>query len=161
MPLITTVIGSWPKPAYLDIPDWFSEAGNFEEGVMKDLTGMGGGYDPRSTARALPSEVCVVRAVSKVLAEQASLGLSMVTDGEMERGAYYLHLLSSLQGVDMEGLEEKVMRSGAYSTLVPAVRAKVGLKNGTPVCWKEWKRAADSQPKEGERKSCVLQINLV
>ena len=29
MPLATTVIGSWPKPSYLALPDWFSEKGNF------------------------------------------------------------------------------------------------------------------------------------
>jgi len=151
MPLKTTVIGAWPKPAYLHIPDWFSEKGNFDEGVMKDLTGMGGGYDPRSRAKALSKDSSsfsadVSKAVAEVLTEQASLGVSVVTDGEMERGAYYLHLLSNVEGVDMEGLEEKVMRSGAYSTLVPAVRDKVSLKGDTPVCWREWKRAKDSQP---------------
>ena len=32
--------------------------------------------------------------------------------------------MSSLSGVDTDQLEEKEMRSGAYTTLVPAVRSK-------------------------------------
>ena len=37
MPLMTTVIGSYPKPEYLRIPDWFptesftSQLGNYEK----------------------------------------------------------------------------------------------------------------------------------
>ena len=29
MPLKTTVVGAWPKPDYLEIPDWFG-SGNEE-----------------------------------------------------------------------------------------------------------------------------------
>ena len=34
------------------------------------------------------------------------------------------------------------MRSGAYSTLVPAVRSQLQLA-AAPSCWREWRRAAD------------------
>ena len=33
--------------------------------------------------------------------------------------------MSNIEGIDMVELEEKLMRSGAYSTLVPVVRSKV------------------------------------
>lgn len=80
-----------------------------------------------------------------MLEEQAALGLGVVTDGEMERGAYYLHIMRAIEGIDMTNLEEKVMRSGAYSTLVPVVRGPVdsGLKLGA---WKEWVRTRDLAP---------------
>ena len=35
--------------------------------------------------------------------------------------------MSNIEGIDMVDLEEKVMRSGAYSTFVPVVRSKVRL----------------------------------
>ena len=37
-------------------------------------------------------------------------------------GAYYMHIMSNINGIDLENLEKKEMRSGAYSTMVPAVR---------------------------------------
>ena len=36
-------------------------------------------------------------------------------------------VMSNIEGIDMVDLEEKLMRSGAYSTLVPVVRSKVRL----------------------------------
>jgi len=54
-----------------------------------------------------------------------------------------MHIMSSIQGIDLEKLEKKVMRSGAYSTMVPAVRSKVKLYEAGPSCWKEWKRSAE------------------
>merc|ERR1719228_1316123 len=105
MPLQTTVIGSWPKPSYLRIPDWFSQSGNFTDSILSQLTGMGGGYDPRSRpspwtlAKDGDEELeCQVRkAVGEVLKEQADLGIEVVTDGEMERGAYYMQVMSNIK----------------------------------------------------------------
>ena len=36
--------------------------------------------------------------------------------------------MSNIEGIDMVELEEKLMRSGAYSTLVPVVRSKVAVR---------------------------------
>jgi|ERR1711872_253241 len=145
MPLKTTVIGAFPKPDYLKIPDWFSEKGNFSEDEMAGLTGMGGGFDPRSSFKVEKDEALeenIKKAVKYAIDEQVAAGIDVITDGEMERGAYYIHVMNNIQGIDLENLEKKVMRSGAYSTMVPAVRGKLSLKNG-PICWKEWKRAQD------------------
>ena len=54
-----------------------------------------------------------------------------------------MHIMSNIQGIDLVKLEKKGMRSGAYSTMVPAVRSKLQLKESGPSCSKEWKRAAD------------------
>ena len=54
-----------------------------------------------------------------------------------------MHIMSNIQGIDLENLEKKVMRSGAYSTMVPAVRGPVALKESGPRCWREWQRAAN------------------
>jgi len=145
MPLKTTVIGAWPKPDFLKIPDWFSQKGNFVNEDLAGLTGQGGGFDPRSANKARQVgniEDDIKEAVRHVIAEQVSLGLDVITDGEMERGAYYVHVMHNIKGLDMDNFEKKTMRSGAYSTLVPAIRGQLSLKEG-PVCWKEWKRASD------------------
>jgi len=145
MPLKTTVVGAWPKPEFLNIPDWFSKKGNFTSEELSDLTGMGGGYDPRSANKAREEgdlEESLKQAAKHVIEEQVALGIDVVTDGEMERGAYYIHVMNNINGIDMKNLEKKIMRSGAYSTLVPAVRDQLSLRDG-PICWKEWKRAND------------------
>ena len=58
-------------------------------------------------------------------------------------GSYYMHIMTNISGIDTDQLEEKVMRSGAYSTLVPAVRSKVSLGPGGPRSHQEWTRAQD------------------
>ena len=54
-----------------------------------------------------------------------------------------MHIMTNISGIDTEQLEEKQMRSGAYSTLVPAVRAKVKLGPGGPRSSQEWRRAQE------------------
>ena len=54
--------------------------------------------------------------------------------------------MANIEGIDMMGLEEKVMRSGAYSTLVPAVRGPVAGRHQL-ACWREWTRASRLAPK--------------
>ena len=72
MVLATTVIGAWPKPSYLSIPDWFVT----DDG--KAVTNMAGGYDPRETCRAKESikgeelERSVKKAVEDVLDQQVA-----------------------------------------------------------------------------------------
>ena len=80
------------QPDYLNIPDWFSEKGNFKEDVLKDLTGMGGGFDPRSAAnivRDAELEETIKKAAKEVIEDQINLGIDVITDGEVERGISY------------------------------------------------------------------------
>jgi len=145
MPLKTTVIGAWPKPTYLDIPDWFSNKGNFDEKNERP-TGLRGCFNPSTTASIVRDdalEESVKKAAKEVIDDQTNLGIDVITDGEIERVAYYMHIMSNIQGIDLINLEKKEMRCGAYITSVPAVRSKLQLRESGPCCWKEWKRAAD------------------
>jgi len=149
MGLKTTVVGAWPKPDDLDLPDWFSEKGNFESGIASNLTGMGGGFDPRSILNAVAEREQefhekIGKAAKEVIGEQVSLGIDVVTDGEVDRGTYYMHIMKNIQGIDMLKLGEKEMRSGSYSTLVPVVRSKVEILE--PMCFKEWQRSQALTP---------------
>ena len=56
---------------------------------MKDLTGMGGGFDPRSAFRCQKNEKLrsdITKAATEIIEEQVKLGLDVITDGEVERG---------------------------------------------------------------------------
>ena len=78
--------------------------------MLSELTGMGGGYDPRSSARVVRDEALeenIRRAAGEVMEEQIRLGVDVITDGEVERGAYYMHIMRNIQGIDLENLEKK------------------------------------------------------
>ena len=90
----------------MNIPDWFSEKGNFDDDVLKKLTGMGGGFDPRSAANVVRDEALeanVKKAAKEVIDEQINLGIDVITDGEVERGSiciitiYHLILITILR----------------------------------------------------------------
>ena len=56
---------------------------------MKDLTGMGGGFDPRSAFKCQKDEKLrddISKAATEIIEEQLELGLDVITDGEVERG---------------------------------------------------------------------------
>ena len=89
MPSLMFALKPSSQPDYLNIPDWFSEKGNFKEDVLKDLTGMGGGFDPRSAAnivRDAELEETIKKAAKEVIEDQINLGIDVITDGEVERG---------------------------------------------------------------------------
>ena len=87
--MISPLLDISPQPGYLEIPDWFSEKGNFSEEAMKDLTGMGGGFDPRTAFRCQKDDnlrADISKAATEIIEEQLELGLDVITDGEVERG---------------------------------------------------------------------------
>ena len=63
--------------------------GNFSQEAMKDLTGMGGGFDPRSAFNSNKDDQLredITKAATEIIQEQLDLGLDVITDGEVERG---------------------------------------------------------------------------
>lgn len=146
MPLETTVVGAWPKPSYLPLPDWFST-----EECKNGQSSMAGGYDPADRDQVIKSceegkvEDLLGRAITEVIKEQVDIGIDVVTDGEMARDCYYMHIFRHISGIDMKNLAKKTMRSGAYCTMAPAVRGAITLEGG-PQCWREWRRALDKAP---------------
>jgi len=146
MPLQTTVIGAWPKPDYLNISDWFSGKGSFKGEDLKALHGVGLRFDPRNAGKFVLNEELnnnVKKAAKEIIDEQINIGIDVITDGEVERGSYYVHVMRNIQGIDLNNLEKKDMRNGAYSNFIPAVRSKLQLQETGPSCWKEWQRSAE------------------
>lgn len=94
MPLSTTVIGSFRKPSYLQIPDWFQPA--YAENF------------PREYNRFLQSfsstdiEELFIRAIREVIEIQSKAGLDVITDGEVRRENYIHYFCRKLNGFDFK-----------------------------------------------------------
>jgi|TARA_B100000214_G_scaffold334316_1_gene276951 5-methyltetrahydropteroyltriglutamate--homocysteine methyltransferase len=120
--LTTTVIGSFPKPSYLPIEDWFNSARNDggmdTERVTKEFTQY---IEKKSDS----DEHLFVRAAKDVINLQIDAGIDIPTDGEVRRENYIHYHCRYLEGFDFKNLEHRVLRDGAYETNLPAVRNKI------------------------------------
>ena len=131
----TTLIGSFPKPDYLQIPDWFKGAGD------RRLTS---DYDPKKYSAYYANkpenhEKKLQEAMKEVIEMQDGLGIDILTDGEIKRENYINYHLRHLEGVDFEGLTEVSSRNGAYSHLAPTIRGQVRPRESFLV--KDWEKA--------------------
>jgi len=145
MVIKTTVIGSYPKPSYVNLPDWF-----------KTGLGAGGGSATKRFTELLANqsdedknklEADIMRATTEVINAQAESGIDVVTDGEIRRENYIHFLCRYIEGIDFNNLTEVSCRNGAYVTELPTVRAKVSWRGGWDAV-EEWKKsqAASSVP---------------
>eukprot|EP01059_Diplonema_ambulator_P003727 TRINITY_DN13439_c0_g1_i1.p1 TRINITY_DN13439_c0_g1~~TRINITY_DN13439_c0_g1_i1.p1 ORF type:complete len:398 (+),score=83.22 TRINITY_DN13439_c0_g1_i1:78-1196(+) len=118
MSIKTTVIGSYPKPEYLNIPDWRNtDVSVFVKEFMR-YTKEKGKLD----------EIAEYRGVKEVVKVQVEAGVDFPTDGEVRRGDYISYHCTHLCGVDSDELEELSCRGGAYSYWAPVVRSKITPK---------------------------------
>ena len=113
MPLKTTTIGSYPKPEYLKVPDWFKLDKTGIWGTLKEHEDYYGKVNLEGNSLAIQSgdvlskvewnafPLCVIlehkkivdRAKQEVMPQQAELGIDVITDGEVERENYVFHFL--------------------------------------------------------------------
>ena len=107
--LQTTVIGSFPKPDYLPIRDWFDSAR--ENGTMGS-TNVTLGYTVWKASDA--DEALFRRAVEEVVGLQVEAGVDVSTDGEARRENYTQYHCRHIAGFDFRDLELRVLRDGAY-----------------------------------------------
>ncbi len=117
MRLTTTTLGSFPKPDYVPVRDWFD--------ASRDASGMN---DPSVTTQyaANPDhEPLFVRAAKEILDLQVDIGIDIPTDGEVRRENYIHYHCRHLTGFDFDRLETRVLRDGAYETDLPAIRGAV------------------------------------
>ena len=65
--------------------------GNFDQEILdKEVTSMGGGFDPRSAFNSNKDDKLrddITKAAKEIIKNQSDLGLDVITDGEVERGA--------------------------------------------------------------------------
>ncbi len=78
MPLLTTTIGAYPKPDFVEIPDWFRDGGP-------------GSGDPTTNYTAFMREAGddleenLVRGAEQVVRDQVEAGIDDQTEGENPR----------------------------------------------------------------------------
>lgn len=141
--LITTVVGSFPKPDYLDIPDFFAKGakkpgllGTNTDAYSKKMAGL----DEEQKAKL---EEDIMKATKEVIDEQVDCGVQVVTDGEVRRENYIHYFCRFVDGIDFENKTEIAARNGAFTANVPTINKKVSWR-GPMSCADEWKKAQNA-----------------
>ncbi|XP_041463418.1 5-methyltetrahydropteroyltriglutamate--homocysteine methyltransferase-like isoform X2 [Lytechinus variegatus] len=132
MPLETTMIGSYPQPIHSKIPTWFTNKPDFKPSDFNKFMNCTSTED---------YEALVDKAVKETLNEQTSLGIDVVTDGEIRRDNYINHLCRHVKGFDFTNLTKKSCRNGAWVAEVPTIREKLGVPEDISWIGNEWKSA--------------------
>ena len=110
----TTTIGSFPKPDYVPVRDWFQRP-----------------YSPTFDAfyfdnRSLETRFAL--ATQAAIAAQIDAGVDVPTDGEMRREHYIFYHLRHLNGVDFDHLQLREIRTGAWEREVPTIVDRISPK---------------------------------
>ncbi|XP_033103865.1 5-methyltetrahydropteroyltriglutamate--homocysteine methyltransferase-like [Anneissia japonica] len=130
--LQTTVIGSYPKPAYMKLTDWFKD--NSVKRVTKDYSAM--------IAEKGMNEL-IDKAEDEVLREQVGLGINIITDGEIRRENYMYYLLRHLKGFDFFNLTDNhPMRNPKYVHSVPTIVGPLEIVDESKLAG-EWRKCQD------------------
>ena len=119
MTLRTTTIGAYPKPEYVQLPDWFQGP----EGP--DAADPTRGWAGAMAALGDDAEAIIARGVGEAIADQVGAGIDIPTDGEIARENYIHYHCRHLDGVSFDRLQEKSLRNDAYSAWLPAIVAPV------------------------------------
>ena len=138
MPLSTTVIGSFRKPFYLKIPDWFQPANAeiFPSEYNRFL------QNSASADKEEKDEV-LLRAIREIIAIQTEAGLDVITDGEVRRENYINSFCRKLNGFDFQNLCLTSIRDGGATIHLPRVVREVSAQENEAWVWKEWKCSQD------------------
>lgn len=124
MAIPTTCIGSYPKPDYVPIADWFeidkglTTAG---EDVTRNYTQVMAGADEET-------EALFRRATREAIEDQVTCGIDVPTDGEQRRENYIHYHCRHLNGLDFENLTSRILRDGAYEAALPTITGKIEPK---------------------------------
>ena len=105
----TTVIGSYPKPIYLNLPDWFQIRED-------DSTVATNQFITNVDQTKLDNNIN--QSIEEVILEQKELGIHVITDGEIRRENYIYAFCRCLNGIDFENLNrEKCTYGSVYQKL--------------------------------------------
>ena len=131
--MITTVIGAYPKPSYLKLPDWFNAEGGTDTQYPT--------RDYHDAIKKMGSEVESIfqKAAQEVINDQIDCDIDIVTDGEVRRENYIHYHCRYLEGIDFNKLTKKVARTGNYECWLPTITNKVSAKDAFLV--NEWQLA--------------------
>ncbi|MDE0308710.1 MAG: cobalamin-independent methionine synthase II family protein [Acidiferrobacterales bacterium] len=132
--MLTTCIGAYPKPSFLELPDWFSNP-----------TGMDMENPTKSWAGAIAAmgdsaEQNITNACREVVTDQVEAGIDIPTDGEVCRENYIHYHCRHLEGFDFNQLTERELRGGTYRAQLPTISGPVRARD-VGFLVRDWKRA--------------------
>lgn len=123
MKLLTTAIGAYPKPDYVELPDWFgAAAGPDTERPTED-------WAEAFARMGDDAEAILARATQEIIDDQVSCGIDIPSDGEIRRENYIHYHCRHIDGIDFERLTETSLRQGAYSARLPTITAPVSARD--------------------------------
>lgn len=137
--MLTTVIGAYPKPSFLKLPDWF----NAEDGT--DTPKPTVDYHNAIKKMGENAESIFLKAAAEVINDQIECGIDIVTDGEVRRENYIHYHCRHITGVDFNTLTEKIARTGNYKCWLPTIVAKVEAQDSFLV--HDWEVSQKLSPK--------------
>ena len=126
----TTVIGSYPKPEYVKLPDWFGTSTC--EHNTQAVTEVIKNTDQNKL------EDNFNKAIEEVIKEQVELNIDVITDGEIRRENYIYAFCRSIKNIDFNTLTERVLRNGAYTINCPTIVNKLEIKDEKKFFSHEW-----------------------
>jgi len=112
MPLTTTCIGAYPKPDFVELPDWFNHPDGPDTAAPTAL------WEKAMATLGPAAEDIIGRGVAQAIADQLECGIDIPTDGEIARENYITLPLQALTGfrfrsVDAPGGSRRQLRSRA------------------------------------------------
>ncbi len=135
MALLTTTIGSYPKPDYVPVANWHS----IRQKRGAHPTHPTRAYDSFLADMPPDAEERLDRGTQEIVREQVEAGIDVPTDGEIRREHYIYYHCRHLYGFDFDGLTEKAMRGGSWTAHVPTVRGPI--EAGPPFLPRDWQVA--------------------
>ena len=133
MPLLTTTIGSYPKPDYVPVANWFDIR---KASAQWDPTLA---YDEFLKQRSAAADAMLDRGTQEVVRDQVAAGIDIPTDGEVRREHYIYYHCRHLVGFDFADLTRKSMRAGSWTARVPTVTGPI--RAGAPFLPADWRAA--------------------
>ena len=142
MPLKTTTIGSYPKPACTPVGDWF--IANKSKDERKASKGLLANWSPGEYESAInktgdKAEAMFLEATKEVINDQVIAGIDVPTDGEVRRESYIFYQCRRLNGVSFEEVTHKSVREGAFEADLPTINGPISLKETR--LHEDWKAA--------------------
>ncbi|MEM7562577.1 MAG: cobalamin-independent methionine synthase II family protein [Pseudomonadota bacterium] len=138
MSILTTCIGAYPKPEYIDIGN-FAETEHQTDAKTREFT-----YT-QDDADQVP-ETLLVRATREVIEDQINCGIDIPTDGEQRRENYIHYHCRNLEGIDFQTLTSKVHRNGAAVADLPSITGRI-LPRGNHFLDRDFKIAQEHSEK--------------
>ena len=115
MALLTTTIGSYPKPPDVALPDWFNDKAG------PDTVDPTGKYLAALNALGEERDEIIARGIRAAITDQVTCGIDIPTDGEIKRENYIHYHCRHINGIDFAHLTKKALRTGSYSAHLPTI----------------------------------------